>query len=74
MLFRALLELDVKHCLKHDCVFWKRPDEVRTTDSNKEGKLVLVPIAPMVNISTKNTSSGAGISLGKHDVGDEKIE
>ena len=74
VLFRALLDFDAKHHPKHDLAFWKRPDEVRTTGSIKEGKLVLVPIAPMLNISTKNSSSGAGISLGSHDVCAEKIE
>ncbi len=74
MLFRALLDLDAKHVYKHDLTFWRRPDEVRTQGSIKEGQLVLVPVAPMLNISTKNTSSGSGISLGKHEVEDKTIE
>ena len=69
-LFRALLELDAKHFTKQKMMFWKSPDEVRTAGPVKQGHLTLVPVAPLLNISSKNTSSGSGIALGDYKVGD----
>ena len=75
LLFQALLAADVKHFEKHTLSFWKRPDEVRTTSNIKKGQLVLVPVPPpLLNISTKNTSSGSGVSLGEHDIAGKAME
>ncbi|CAK0874999.1 unnamed protein product [Prorocentrum cordatum] len=65
-LYRALLELDAKHVGKHKLAFWRKPDEVRTTSAIKQGQLTVVPMAPLINISTKN--AGSGISLGDHGI------
>ena len=46
--------------------FYRRPDEVRTTTHVKSGTLVLTPLCSVGHISTKNTSSSAGVSLGMH--------
>ena len=54
------MELDAKH-LKHELIFWRRPDVVITQGIIKEGQLVLVPIAPMVNILKKHIAFGSGI-------------
>ena len=44
--------------------FYRRPDEVRTTTHVKSGTLVLTPLCSVAQISTRNTSSNAGVSLG----------
>ena len=44
--------------------FYRRPDEVRTTTHVKSGTLVLTPLCSVAQISTKNTSSNTGVSLG----------
>ena len=36
LLFKALVELDAKH-LKHELIFWRRPDVVMTQGIIKEG-------------------------------------
>ena len=73
-LFRALMDLDAKHVHKHELTFWRKPNEVRTTCNIKEGHLILVPMAPLVYISTKNTVSMSGISLGQHEVAGQMVE
>ena len=68
-IFKAIVDLDAKHVDKHGLTFWRRPDEVRTKGSIiKAGQLTIVPIAPLMNIHTKNNPSNTGVSLGKHDV------
>ncbi|CAK0868526.1 unnamed protein product, partial [Prorocentrum cordatum] len=62
ILYRALLELDAKHMGKQTLIFWRKPDEVRTTRAIKQGQLALDPVAPLVNISSKNASNGSGPS------------
>ena len=47
--------------------FYRRPDEVRTKTCVKAGGLVLVPQCSIAQISTKNTPSGTGVSLGAKD-------
>eukprot|EP00959_Pyramimonas_sp_CCMP1952_P292874 6125219-Pyramimonas_sp.AAC.1 len=54
---RALPELDAKHMCKHELVFWRKPDEVRTTSAIKRGQLTLAPVAPLTNISSESTGS-----------------
>ena len=71
-MYRALLDLDAHN--NTDLIFWRKPDEVRTKASFKKKELVLVPVAPMINITMKNTSSGSGYSLGRHQVGDSELE
>ena len=74
LLFQALVAAEGKYYDKHTLVFWKKPDEVRTTSNIKKGQLVLVPVAPLLNISTKNTSSGYGVSLGEHGIAGKAME
>ena len=72
-LFQALIGLDAKHCGKHKLVFWRKPDEVRTVGAIKEGQLTLVPVAQILNISSKNNPSSSGIPLGDHPVGGKSV-
>ena len=71
-LYRALLELDAKHVSKHKLAFWRKPDEVCTTSTIKQGQLTLVPVVPFFNISVKN--NGSGLSLGEHAVGTDTVQ
>ena len=74
VIFKAVMDLDAKHVNKHALTFWRRPDFVFTAGTIKEGALVLVPVVPMMSITTKNSSSGTGISFGQHSVDDKKVE
>jgi hypothetical protein len=65
-IFSAILEADKLNKAGESITFWRRPDEIRTTVRIPKGHLVLAPVCPLVNISTK--SSAASLSLGKHDV------
>ena len=44
--------------------FYRRPDEARTTTHVKSGTLALTPLCSVAQISNRNTSSNAGVSLG----------
>ena len=75
IIFKAIVDLDAKHATKHELVFWRRPDEVRTgTSTIKKGQLVLIPVQPYMNITTKNTASGVGVSLGEYDIDGQDTE
>ena len=74
MIFTAVMDLDAKHVNKHALTFWRRPDFVLTMGNIKEGALVLVPAVPMMNISTKNSASGVGISFGEQNIVGTKTE
>ena len=66
-IFKAVMECDPKSAAQSNLVFWRKPDSVRVGDTNiKEGALVLVPILPMINVSTK--SSPSAISFGNFKV------
>ena len=53
-------------------VFWRRPDQVRTSESIPAGKLKLFPKTPMSLISTK--ASQNSVSAGKHTCNGKQIE
>ena len=65
--FKAVMSVYNKHVNKVDLAFYRKPDEVRTRAKVQAGKLVLAPAVPYVNITTKNTSSQTGYSLGSKD-------
>ena len=74
VVWKSIVDLDAG-VGKHELDFWRRPDEVRVGNQCiKKGELVLVPVSPPGNISTKNTPSGNGLSLGKHKVAGEDVE
>jgi hypothetical protein len=75
MLYKALLEVDAQHMKSsaaQSLVFWRRPDEARTSKTIAKGQLVLVPIANIHAITTKKTDQA--LSLGKHKVLDSEKE
>jgi hypothetical protein len=65
-IFSAILEADKLNKAGESIMFWRRPDEIRTTVRIPKGHLVLAPVCPLSNITTK--SSAAALYLGKHDV------
>ena len=55
--YKTLYELDAKHYSKDNIDVWRKPDELRSKVSIKEGQIVLVPMAPLLNITTKKHSA-----------------
>jgi len=74
LIYKAVCDSDKETASSLSLRFWKRPDEVRTSQRIKEGAIKLVPLVPMSNISTKNTPTMSGYSVGKHDVCGESVE
>ena len=64
---KATVAVHMKFVSKHALSFYRRPDEVRTQSVVKSGSLVLAPLAPLSNITTKNNASESGLSLGTFD-------
>ena len=73
-IFKALMVADSKSAGAESIVFWRRPDEVRTSKHIGAGALTLVPVAPLANISTKSNSAGSAPSLGKYTIGSDEVE
>ena len=72
-LYKAIVDLDAKQ-KDHALSFWRHPDQVRTTKKIKQGQLTLVPVAPLLNLSIKNTPTGSGVSLGTHSISQDDEE
>ena len=72
-LFLAVSACDCTSVAVQGLQFWRKPDQLRTgPKSVAVHKLMLAPIAPLANITTK---SGPGsVSLGSHDVLDFSMD
>jgi len=65
-ILKAILAVSEKKKLP-PLAFYRRPDEVRTKTCVKAGGLMLAPQCSIAQLSTKNTSTGTGVSLGVDD-------
>ena len=67
IIFQALIECERKSAVQSELVLWRKPDSVRAgIEKIPEGALVLVPIMPLMNVSTR--SSATSISFGKFNL------
>ena len=72
LIFQAIMEVERKFAVatspvQTELVFWRKPDSLRCGAKKiAEGALTLVPTMPLLNISTKQTSTA--ISFGKFTV------
>lgn len=70
--WKAIKDSDSMSAAAKGLKFWRRPDEVRTTQRISAGALSLSPIAPFASVCTK--SNAHAVSIGKHDAGGERVE
>ena len=67
IIFKALVESDPKTIVQSSLVFWRKPDSVRAGANNiAEGTLVLAPMMPLMNVTTK--ASPSAVSFGKFKI------
>jgi hypothetical protein len=69
-IFNAIMAADKLNKADASCVFWRRPDEIRTSAKISKGHLVLAPVCPLSSITTK--ASSVGQSLGKFEIENRK--
>ena len=69
LIFKVIQELDAKKgAAASTLCFWRRPDEVRSSSRPiPVGALQLVPVAGLINISTKNTPFAAEVKYSGGD-------
>jgi len=67
-ILKAILAVHFEHGSKHTLKFYRRPDEVRTSDAPiKNGDLVIAPVCSLAHITTKNTILNTARSIGQYD-------
>ena len=55
IIYKAIHEADSKSAAASSLVFWRRPDEVRTSSKTiAKGQLVLAPVVGLLGIATKS--------------------
>ena len=69
-MYIALMDADRDNASLQSLRFWRKPDEVRTTIKVSKDSLVLVPIAPLVNVSVKDTPGSIKLELDDADIDD----
>ena len=71
-MYLALMDLDSMSAMARSLVFWRRPDEVRTSQRIAKGSLTLAPVCQVGNLVTTKTSGCQ--SLGKFEVDNNSVE
>lgn len=71
-IFKSIMDCDVKNAATKSLIFWRRPDEVRTSQRIAKGALVLAPVCAPSNISLKYVPGA--LELGKHEVNGKELE
>ena len=67
-ILKAIVAVRFEHGSKHTLKFYRRPDEVRTSDAPiKNGDLVIAPVCSLAHITTKNTILNTARSIGQYD-------
>ena len=70
-LFKAISDADSMSAAARSLVFWRRPDEVRTSVKISKGQVVSAPVVHMLGITTQ--ASHVAVALGKHEVNDSSM-